>query len=159
MIRPAKPEETAAVIALCKTTGLFQPQELDALSAMLAEYFQGTLGEDHCWLVDDDDGLIGVAYYAPETFANGVWNLYLIGIHPDHQGKGRGTTLLRHVEETLATRGERILLIETSGLGSFERTRAFYGKNGYDEEARIRDFYSAGDDKVVFRKAFNNVGG
>ena len=72
MIRPAKREETAAVIALCKATGLFQTQELDALSAMLAEYFQGTLGEDHCWLVDDDNGLIGVAYYAPETFANGV---------------------------------------------------------------------------------------
>jgi ribosomal protein S18 acetylase RimI-like enzyme len=156
MIRPATPEETAALMALCKATGLFQPQELDALGEM---YFQGALGEDHCWLVDDYNGLVGVAYYAPETFANGVWNLYLIGIAPDRQGEGRGTTLLRHVEDILIERGERILLIETSGLGSFERTRAFYRKNGYDEEARIRDFYSTGDDKVVFRKAFNNAEG
>lgn len=42
-----------------------------------------------------------------------------------------------------------------SGLDSFELTRSFYRKNGYDEEARIRDFYRAGDDKIVFRKALD----
>ncbi len=156
MIRPTKPEDTEALMALCKVTGLFQPQELAVLGAMLAEYFQGALGADHCWIMDDDDGLVGIAYYAPEKFADKVWNLYLIGIHPDRQGEGRGTTLLRHVENSLALRGERILIIETSGLGSFEQTRAFYRKNGYDEEARIREFYRAGDDKIVFWKALNS---
>jgi GNAT superfamily N-acetyltransferase len=72
---------------------------------------------------------------------------------PDHQAGGRGTALLRHVERVLAERGERLLLVETSGLPEFERTRAFYLKNGYDEEARIREFWKAGDDKFVFRKA------
>jgi ribosomal protein S18 acetylase RimI-like enzyme len=52
----------------------------------------------------------------------------------------------------LTVRGARVLLVETSGLPSFERTRAFYRKCGYDEEARIRDFYKAGDDKIVYRK-------
>jgi ribosomal protein S18 acetylase RimI-like enzyme len=61
--------------------------------------------------------------------------------------------LLRHVEQALAARGERLLLVETSGSPGFERTRAFYRKRGYEEEARIRDFYRAGEDKVVFRKA------
>lgn len=28
-------------------------------------------------------------------------------------------------------------------------------QNGYDEEARIRDFYGAGDDKIIFRKSLN----
>ncbi|WP_211099464.1 hypothetical protein [Skermanella aerolata] len=60
--------------------------------------------------------------------------------------------LLRHIERALAERGERVLLVETSSLPSFEHTRAFYSKSGYDEEARIRDFYQAGEDKVVFRK-------
>jgi hypothetical protein len=53
----------------------------------------------------------------------------------------------------LRARGERVLLIETSGLGSFARTGVFYRKQGYDEEARIREFYGAGDDKIIFRKA------
>ena len=44
-------------------------------------------------------------------------------------------------------------LVETSGLPEFERARAFYRKCGYEEEARIREFYNAGEDKIVFRKA------
>lgn len=52
-------------------------------------------------------------------------------------------------------RGGRMLLVETSGLPDFERTRRFYMKCGCEEEARIRDFYTTGDDKVVFRKVLN----
>jgi RimJ/RimL family protein N-acetyltransferase len=48
-----------------------------------------------------------------------------------------------------------MLLVETSGLPDFERTRAFYLKCGYEEEAHIRDFYATGEDKVVFRKVLN----
>ena len=120
---------------------------------MLGEYFAGTLGHDHYWVTDDDDGPIGVAYYAPERMTVGTWNLYMIAVRPDLQGQGRGTALLRYVEQTLTARGERLLLVETSGLPSFERTRAFYHKCGYQEEARIRDFYNTGDDKIVFCKA------
>lgn len=58
-----------------------------------------------------------------------------------------------HVERDLTARGARILLVKTSGVPEFARTRRFYGGLGYDEEARIRDFYEDGDDKVVFRKA------
>ncbi len=77
----------------------------------------------------------------------------MIAVRPDRQRQGRGAALVRYVEETLMARGARVLLVETSGLESFERTRAFYRTCGYDEEARIRDFYKAGDDKIVFRKA------
>jgi ribosomal protein S18 acetylase RimI-like enzyme len=52
----------------------------------------------------------------------------------------------------LAARGVRLLLVETSGLPAFEGTRGFYRARGYAEEARIRDFYQAGEDKIVFRK-------
>jgi ribosomal protein S18 acetylase RimI-like enzyme len=62
---------------------------------------------------------------------------------------------MRHMENALRANGQRLLLVETSGLPIYERTRAFYAKCGYEEEARIRDFYTAGDDKIVFRKALN----
>jgi len=152
MIRSVVPADTDAVMALSEASSLFQPDELADLRGMLEAYFDGSLGPDHHWVVDDDDGLASLAYFAPEAFANRVWNLYLIAVDPSRQGEGRGTEMLQYVETELATRGERLLLIETSGLGSFEQTRAFYRKNGYDEEARIRDYYDAGDDKVIFRK-------
>ena len=153
MIRPATPEDTDALIALANASGLFQPHELEEVGGMLAAHFDGELGPGHHWDVDDDDGLAGVAYYAPEPFTDGVWNLYMLVVDPGRQGSGRGAALVRHVEETVAAEGARVLLIETSGLDSFERTRTFYHKCGYDEEARIRDYYGSGDDKVVFWKS------
>jgi ribosomal protein S18 acetylase RimI-like enzyme len=86
---------------------------------------------------------------------SGTWNLLLIALHPDRQGRGNGAEILAYVERLLAAQGERVLLVETSGLPAFGRTRAFYARCGYDEEARIRDFYAAGEDKVVFRKALS----
>jgi ribosomal protein S18 acetylase RimI-like enzyme len=152
MIRPITPDDTAALFAVVEAIG-FEPKELEELGSMLAEYFNGNLGDEHFWITYDDDEPVGVAYYAPERMTEGTWNLYLIAVRPDRQGQGCGTALLRYVEQTLTARGERVLLVETSGLPSFERTREFYRKCGYEEEARIRDFYKAGDDKIVYRKA------
>ena len=157
MIRPTTPDDTAALIALADTTGLFQPNQLEELSEMLSDYFGGN-SDDHFWITDDDNGAVGVAYCEMERMTDGTWNLQLIAIRPDRQGQGRGATLLRYVEQTLTKRGGRVLLVETSGLASFERTRAFYRKCGYDEEARIRDFYKADDDKIVYRKALTAQG-
>ncbi len=77
----------------------------------------------------------------------------MLAVRPDHQGRGLGTLLMRYIEQQLAQGGERILLVETSGLPEFKRTRNFYRKNGYEEEARIREFYAQGEDKIVFRRA------
>ncbi len=153
MIRPTIPDDTAGLLALAVSSGLFPPDATEEVAGVLAAALRGELGPDHCWLTDDDGGPVGVAYYAPERMTEGTWNLYMLAVHPDRQRQGRGTALVRYVEQQLSARGARLLLIETSGLGSFERTRAFYRALGYDEEARIRDFYQAGDDKVVFRKA------
>ena len=153
MIRPTTLEDTADILALAVSSGLFPPDATDEVGAVLAGSLAGNNGPDHIWLTDDDDGPVAVAYYAPERLTEGTWNLYMLAVQPDHQRQGRGAALVRHVEQALASRGARLLLIETSGLGNFERTRAFYRAIGYDEEARIRDFYNAGDDKVVFRKA------
>lgn len=154
MIRPIAPDDTNALIAIANTIG-FRSQELEELSQMLADYFSGDSDSDSFWLTDDDNGPVGVAYCEPERMTDRTWNLLLIAIKPDRQRQGRGATLLRHVEQTLAAGGGRMLLVETSGLPEFDRARAFYAKCGYEEEARIRDFYAAGDDKVVFRKVLN----
>lgn len=154
MIRPTKPEDAVALIEVANTIG-FQPQEIEALRKMLADYFGGNTDSDPFWITDfdDKDGPVGVAYCEPERMTEQTWNLQLIAIRSDHQGQGRGGKLLHYVEETLKARGGRMLLVET--LASFERTKKFYAKCGYEEEARIRDFYTVGADKIVFRKVLN----
>ncbi|RCJ21086.1 acetyltransferase [Nostoc minutum NIES-26] len=154
MIRLITPSDTPTLIALAEASGLFEPNQTEELAQMLDQHFNSELESQDLWFTDDDNGVVGVAYVAPERMTEGTWNLYLIAIHPDRQRQGRGGVLLSHVEQVLADRGERVLLVETSGLESFEYVRSFYRKNGYDEEARIREFYKAGDDKIIFRKAF-----
>ena len=155
-LRPALPKDKPALLDLAEATGLFRDDELGGFDQMLSEYFANH-PEGHHWIADDDDGIKGAAYYAPEVFADQVWNLYFIGVHPNQQGQGRGATLLHYVEQQLTIQGGRLLLVETSGLDNFELTRRFYRKNGYDEEARIREYYQEGNDKVIFRKKLSRA--
>ena len=156
MIRLTTPNDTSALLALAEATGLFEPNQIEELAQMLSQHFNDEADSQGVWFTDDDSEPVGVAYVAPERMTEGTWNLYLIAIHPDRQRQGRGAALLRHVEQMLAERGERVLLVETSGLEDFEYVRAFYRKIGYDEEARIREFYKAGDDKIIFRKSLRS---
>lgn len=155
MIRTITPNDSAAVIAVAVASGVFPEEETPFLDKMLTDYFGGNINEGHVCLIDDEGEPRGVAYYVPEPVTEGTWNLLLIAIKTDNQRQGRGTALLHHVEEALRSNGQRLLLVETSGLPSFERARAFYAKCGYEEEARIRDYYKAGEDMVVFRKVLN----
>lgn len=158
MIRATEMSDLPAILTLAVASGLFPPEGTVELGEIVANSLNGGLGPDHLWFMDEAEGrAMGVAYCAPERLTDGTWNLYMLAIHPEYQRRGRGTALVHHVERELATRGARILLIETSGLGTYERTRAFYGALGYDEEARIRDFYSPGDDKVVFWKSLREI--
>ncbi len=71
---------------------------------------------------------------------------------PSTQGRGVGRELLRFAEDESRRRGGRVMFIETSGLPEYEPTRRFYLRNGYDQEAVLRDYYRDGDALVVFRK-------
>jgi ribosomal protein S18 acetylase RimI-like enzyme len=153
MIRLTTLDDTTASIALAAASGLFEPSQTDDLAQMLARHFSDKNETQDIWLTDYDNEPVAIAYIAPERMTEGTWNLYLIAVHPNYQKQGRGKALLRHVEQMLAERGERILLVETSGTEDFEYVREFYRKSGYEEEARIREFYAAGVDKIVFRKA------
>ncbi len=155
MLRPATPADMPALIDLAEATGLFPPSGLALLRQILTDSLGNDGDTDPFWLTDDDDGLVGVAYCEPERMTDRTWNLQLIAIHPKQQRQGRGVKLLHYVEQVLMMRGGRMLLVETSGLPDFEPIRKFYVKCGYEEEARIRDFYATGENKVVFRKVLN----
>jgi hypothetical protein len=59
------------------------------------------------------------------------------------------------MEVQIDDQGGRIVIVDTSGTDAFAKTRRFYENAGYIEEARIRDFWSKGDDKVTYWKALS----
>ncbi|KAB8314239.1 GNAT family N-acetyltransferase [Tolypothrix campylonemoides VB511288] len=152
-IRPITGDDVPALHRLLADVGLFEADELATLHALVDDHLAGRGGQDDAWLVLDLGMLAGVAYVARERMTRGTWNLCLLGMHPAQRGGGRGAALLAHVADTLRAAGGRVLLVETAGTPEFAPQRAFYARAGFDEEARIRDFYDAGVDTVVFRMA------
>ncbi len=131
-------------------TDLFPPE---MLPDMLSSFLSVEHSEDH-WLTCEQDGrAIGFCYAVPEQLAEGTWNMLAIAVLPQKQGSGAAQEIVRQLESDLRSQGQRILIADTSGTDSFAATREFYRKSGYVEEARIRDFWANGDDKVVFWKA------
>lgn len=157
MIRSITQDDAAAVVDLAVASGLFEEADAGIVRKMMTDYFGGGEGEGHACIVDADDEPMGVAYYEPALATDGTWYLTMIGVRRGDQGQGRGAALLRHVEERLRADDQRLLLVETSGLPAFDRTRAFYRKCGYEQEARVRDYYEPGDDMVLFRKSLGPV--
>lgn len=151
-IRRAQESDRSGVLDVARASGLFPPPEL-AQIGQLFDDFLGGADAAGVWLVDHwADRVIAVAYCAPERMTNGTWNMFLLAVHPEQQGQGRGKALVRCVERELRDRGARLLLIETSGVPEFAGQRSFYAGLGYQLEAVIRGFYDVDDDKVVYRK-------
>ncbi|MEM8795185.1 MAG: GNAT family N-acetyltransferase [Pseudomonadota bacterium] len=149
-IRPTKSEDIPALRKVVKETGLFP---VDMLPDMLQPFLAGQTDET-VWLTCDLNGTaIGFCFAEPEEMTEGTWNMLAIAVLPEYQGTGAGRLIVKRLEEGLKARGQRVLIVDTSGTDEFSGTREFYRKTGYTEEARIRDFWAAGDDKVVFWKA------
>ncbi|TAG12796.1 MAG: N-acetyltransferase [Rhodobacterales bacterium] len=148
MIRPSVRADIPALQDVLAATGLF-PAEM--LPDMMGFWTAGDEGS--YWLTAEEGGkALGFCHARPEALTEGTWNMLAIAVHPQAQGRKLGSALVDALEKVLHKAGQRILLADTSGTAAFAQTREFYRKNGYAEEARIRDFWAEGDDKVTFRK-------
>ena len=148
-MRPIEKRDLPTLKEVIESNELF-PSEL--LDGMIEPYFAAADSTDIWLTLEVDQRPVLVAYCAPERMTLGTYNLYLIAVHKDHQGQGLGARAMAYIEEMLRQLGNWILIVETSGLPDFELTRRFYQKIGYTQEAVIREFYQAGEDKVVFWK-------
>ena len=101
-----------------------------------------------------NDRLVGYACFGVTPATDRTYDLYWIAVHHDAQRSGAGSALMEEVERRLERRRARLMIIETSSRGDYAPTRRFYHKHGYTEAARLRDFYSPGDDRVVLGKRF-----
>lgn len=151
MIRPTLPADADALMGIVADSGQFDADALAHVRDTLDRHLRGE--DDDLWLTAEDGHPIGVAYCASEAVTQGTWNLLMLWTHRDVHGRGHGRALVACVERALAARGARLLIVETSGLPGYATARAFYDRCGFRQEARIRDFYADGDDKLVYTKA------
>lgn len=101
--------------------------------------------------VNANDQPIGYVCYGPTPLTDQTYDLYWIAVDPEWHRRGVGDLLIEHVEQMLLPSG-RLLLIETSSLAKNEAARRFYLRHHYHEVARVPDFYTDGDDRIIYAK-------
>ena len=150
-VRPAASDDLAALGCIAEAAGMFPAAILPDMAAA------GLAGEDgSVWLTAERGGeAVGFCYLAAEAFTEGTWNMLALGIDPDRHRTGAGRALVAEAERRLREAGARLLIVDTSGTDAFKDACAFYAAQGYEAEARIRDYWAEGDDKVTFRKALH----
>jgi GNAT superfamily N-acetyltransferase len=153
MIRPTLTTETDALAAIAAGTGVFKPIEIETLKHILTDYHENGPDAGHRAVTYESEGRpIGFAYFGPTEMTDRTWHLYWIFVDRTIQAKGLGAKIMAFVEAEIRNAGGRLLIVETSGLPNYELTRKFYLKLNYKQVAVVPDFYSDGDDMVIFSK-------
>lgn len=157
IVQLVQERERQALLDLAVSTGLFTYEDAEGLlGGVLDSLAAGELPAGHTAATcrETYDGpATGWTYFAPDPYAEKVWNVWWIGVSPSRYGEGVGQALLSYVEQTAAASGARVIVIETSDLPSLARARNFYLKHGYEERGRIPDFYATGESKIIFSRS------
>lgn len=154
-MRSLERHDLPALVRILEETGAFTDVEVGCALELLGIVLDQPAQQDYQVAVAEEDGrVVGYILYGPVPLAEGNFDIYWIATDPVVQGRGYGRRLIEHAESDVRARGARLLCLETSSQGGYQRTRRFYEQSGYIEESRIRDFYRPGDDRITYVKRF-----
>jgi ribosomal protein S18 acetylase RimI-like enzyme len=154
MIVIATEADGSQIRGIAARAGVFSQEEVGSVDVMWMEYLNlGPEDSGYNFIVyRERHQVLGFAIYGPRDLTNGVFDLYWIAVDPTARCTGVGRTLLTASEKAVREMGGRMLIAETSGTPHYEPARKFYFGMGYENEAIIRDFYTIGDDLMIFVK-------
>ena len=157
-IRPLFEKDRARLLSILVKTRAFTSAEIDVAMELIDIVLKDQNQKDYridC-MADDQDQAIGYICYGSAPMTQGTFDLYWIAVDPDSQEKGVGSDLLSFLEKVVRAEGGRMVLADTSTIPQYEKTRKFYLKNGFEEVARIRDYYYSGNDRITFSRRLND---
>jgi len=143
---------------ILQDTGAFTAVEVECAMELFDVVLDNPEQKDYIVVVAEEQKRpVGYVLYGPVPLTEGTYDIYWIATDPNFQGTGVGQRLIKHTENDIANRGGRLICLETSSQGGYERTRRFYDRAGYVEAARIRDFYRPGDDRITYTKNLSRL--
>ncbi len=155
--RQMRPKDRAEIYEILQQTDMFTMPEINVAMELIDVYLFNKDQKDYIIYVATTEGneVAGYVCFGPTPATEGTYDLYWIAVAPDVQKKGIGKQLLYFTEEEVRSLQGRMIVIETSSQQKYMLTQQFYLKNNYYLEARIKDFYRSGDDRLIFTKRFN----
>lgn len=159
-IRPTRAEDRNAIGDMLGKTGAFRPDEIEVALEVVDHFLHDTGQSDYDLYtgLDADGEVAGYVCFGPTPMTFGTYDLYWIAVDPSGLRGGIGSRLLGHAEQVMQSKGGRLLIAETSSQPSYDKTHSFYRKNGFREVARIADYYTPGDDLIIFGKYLSQTG-
>lgn len=149
IVRPPVAADRVALLEALERCGAFSAVEVEIAIGMIDEALAG----DYTAVgVEVDGALRGYTLLGRATLTERSWYLYWICMHPAYERRGFARALQRAAEDAVQAGGGDKIVLETSGRPGYARSRAFYEGAGYAETGRIRDFYSPGDDCIIYCK-------
>ncbi|MEI6127114.1 MAG: GNAT family N-acetyltransferase [Pseudomonadota bacterium] len=140
-------------LSLAEKTGAFTPREIEVLREVLEDSFGKK--DSHYIFLDEKQGdvLQGYIIFGRTPLTDCGWDAYWLAVAAKAQKKGIGMRLLQRMQQYTCQSGSKaVIRIETAGKKEYAYVRSFYIKAGFEEAGRIPDFYTDGDDLVIFRK-------
>ncbi len=157
LIRKLQPEDRAAVYEILQQTDMFTMAEVNVAMELIDTYLFDKEQKDYLVYaaVTDNGQVAGYVCFGPTPATEGTFDLYWIAVAPTLQNQGIGSKLLAFVEDYVKSQNGRLIIIETSSQRKYLPTQQFYLRHNYSVEARIKDFYRPGDDRLIFAKRLN----
>ncbi len=136
---------------LAESSGFFYPDEVDVAVELVEERLTKGDASGYFFVFAEIDGItVGYTCFGPIPCTKTSFDLYWIVTHNDFRGKGIGKQLLAQTYQAIREMKGLKLYAETSSRQQYLPTQKFYEKNDFEKEAQIRDFYDAGDDKIIY---------
>jgi ribosomal protein S18 acetylase RimI-like enzyme len=153
-IRPLVQKDRPSLNSMLIGTQVFNPEEIGVAMELIDIVLKDPDQNDYkvdC-MVDDEDQPVGYICYGPVPMTQGAFDLYWIVVDRRFQGQRIGFRLLDFLEGVVRARGGRMILIDTSSIPQYKKTHKFYSRKGFQEVARIPDYYHPGNDRITFCK-------
>jgi len=138
---------------ILRNTPEFKPSEVVVAEEVIDSYLNYPHGSGYYVVVaEDDSAVVGYICYGPTPLTESTWDMYWMAVSTEKRGQGIGSALMEEAEREIKKAKGRLAIIETSSTTAYEKTIRFHLGNGYEEIARIPDFYAPGDDKLILQK-------
>ncbi len=153
IVREMRKDDKRHILDIIKKIKIFSDEDQRIATELVEEILVGPNTEEYYVLCAiKEDKILGYICFGPASLCIGTYDIYYIAVDPQYFRNGVGKFLISSTEDYIKEKKGRLILIETSSNEEYYGTRNFYLKLGYNEIARIKDYYKMNEDKIIYEK-------
>lgn len=145
--------DPVAIKSILESTGVFYDYEIKVALEIVDDFLIKESDSGYSFIIaENESSVLGYINFGPTPCSSISWDIYWIAVKKEFMNLGLGKILLNKAEEVIKKNKGLNVWVETSSRKEYESTRAFYLKRGYKIASELMNFYSQGDNKIIFQK-------